>query len=102
VLFPSLYEGFGLPILEAMKLGTPVLTSLEGATPEVAADGAMLVDPYDVHAIAEGIIALDSNESLRATLSVAGRKRADVFSAAAYEQRLGEVYDRVLAPSASS
>ncbi|MGH9806965.1 MAG: glycosyltransferase family 4 protein, partial [Terriglobia bacterium] len=55
VLFPSLYEGFGLPILEAMKLGTPVLTSQEGPIPEVAGDGALLIDPYDTRAIAEGI-----------------------------------------------
>jgi len=67
VLFPSLYEGFGLPILEAMKLGTPVLTSTESSTPEVAGDGALLIDPYDTRAIAEGIAVLDRDAELRAS-----------------------------------
>ena len=96
VLFPSLYEGFGLPILEAMKLGTPVLTSTEGSTPEIAGDGALLVDPYDSRSIAEGIAALDSDSLLRDSFGAKGRKRADAFSADAYSRRLSEVYDRVL------
>lgn len=98
VLFPSLYEGFGLPILEAMKLGTPVLTSTEGATPEVAGDGALLIDPYDTRAIAEGIKALDADAELRGELGAKGRARADYFSAAAHEARLAAVYDKLLAP----
>jgi glycosyltransferase involved in cell wall biosynthesis len=97
VLFPSLYEGFGLPILEAMKLGTPVLTSTEGSTPEVAGDGALLIDPYDTRALAQGITELDSNAELRATLSAAGRKQAETFSAAAYAKRVSALYDRLLA-----
>ena len=48
VLFPSLYEGFGLPVLEAMLLGAPVVTSTMGSLPEVAGDAALLADPYDV------------------------------------------------------
>jgi glycosyltransferase involved in cell wall biosynthesis len=98
VLFPSLYEGFGLPILEAMKLGTPVLTSSEGSTPEVAGDGAILVDPYDTRAIAEAIIALDHDPELRALYSEKGRKRAEAFSPAAHSRRLGALYDTVLKP----
>lgn len=98
VLFPSLYEGFGLPVLEAMKLGTPVLTSSEGAMPEVAGDGALLIDPYDTRAIAEGIAALDSDAELRASLSDKGRKRAEVFSSEAHSRRLEAIYDALLAP----
>jgi glycosyltransferase involved in cell wall biosynthesis len=96
VLFPSLYEGFGLPILEAMKLGAPVLTSSEGSTPEVAGDGALLIDPYDTRALAEGIMALDSNAELRASLSEKGRRRAEAFSTDAYSRRLKNVYDILL------
>jgi glycosyltransferase involved in cell wall biosynthesis len=96
VLFPSLYEGFGLPILEAMKLGTPVLTSTEGANPEIAGDAAVLIDPYDSRAIAEGITALDTDAELRASLSAKGRKQAELFSQEAHIRRLSEVYDSVL------
>jgi glycosyltransferase involved in cell wall biosynthesis len=98
VLFPSLYEGFGLPILEAMKLGTPVLSSEEGPIPEVAGDGAMLIDPYDTRAIAEGIRELDTNAELRASLGARGRRRANLFSPQAYQRRLRALYDRVLEP----
>jgi glycosyltransferase involved in cell wall biosynthesis len=98
VLFPSLYEGFGLPILEAMKLGTPVLSSEEGPIPEVAGDGALLIDPYDTRAIAEGIRELDTNAELRGSLGARGRRRANLFSAQAYQRRLHALYDRILEP----
>jgi len=101
VLFPSLYEGFGLPVLEAMKLGTPVLTSSEGAMPEVAGNGALLIDPYDTRAIAEGISALDRDAELRASLGDRGRKRAEVFSSEAHSRRLEAAYDGLLAPKSS-
>jgi glycosyltransferase involved in cell wall biosynthesis len=55
VLYPSLYEGFGLPVLEAMASGTPVVTSRDTAMEEVAADAAVLVDPFDVGSIVDGI-----------------------------------------------
>jgi glycosyltransferase involved in cell wall biosynthesis len=98
VLFPSLYEGFGLPIVEAMKLGTPVLSSREGPIPEIAGDGALLIDPYDTRAIAEGIRELDTNAELRASLGARGRRRANLFSPSAHQRRLAALYDRVLAP----
>ncbi|MFC7736103.1 glycosyltransferase family 4 protein [Roseomonas sp. GCM10028921] len=92
VLFPSLYEGFGLPALEAMSLGTPVLTSNTSSLPEVVGDAAVKVNPYDVRAMVEGIRVLDADEELREHLAWAGRRRAALFSAAAYERRLADLY----------
>jgi len=96
VTFPSLYEGFGLPILEAMLLGTPVITSKESSTPEVAGDAALLVDPYDPRAISEAIIELDRNADLRAKLSAAGIKQAAHYAPEIYRDRLRDVYSKVL------
>jgi glycosyltransferase involved in cell wall biosynthesis len=95
VLFPSLYEGFGLPALEAMSLGTPVLTSNTASLPEVVGDAAIMVDPYDVQAMAEGIRALDADAELRARLSLAGPKRAEEFSLERYDRRLAALYARL-------
>ena len=92
VMFPSLYEGFGLPLLEAMQLGTPVVASTGGALPEIAGDAAVLVDPFDVTAIKRAIFEVGSDEGLCATLSERGRARAGEFSASAYEARLGRLY----------
>ena len=64
VLFPSLFEGFGLPVLEAMTLGTPVLTSNVTSLPEIAGDAALLVDPFDVSAMAAAIRRLDNDVDL--------------------------------------
>lgn len=94
-LFPSLYEGFGLPALEAMMLGTPVMTSNTSSLPEVVGDAAITVDPYDVRAMVEAIRALDGDAELRAWLAAAGPRRAALFSNAAYEKRLAEVYARL-------
>lgn len=76
MLFPSLYEGFGLPALEAMSLGTPVLTSNTSSLPEVVGDAAVKVNPYDIRAMVEGIRVLDADEELREHLAWAGRRRA--------------------------
>jgi glycosyltransferase involved in cell wall biosynthesis len=91
-LLPSLYEGFGLPVLESMLLGTPVLSSTAGALPEIAGDGALLVDPYDTLAIRKAIEALDADEGLRSDLVERGARQAAKFSPAAYQERLGRLY----------
>ena len=96
LLFPSLYEGFGLPVLEAMTLGTPVMTSTVSSLPEIAGDAALCVDPYDVAAMAEAIRALDADSDLCAELARRGRERAAFFSMERYTERLAALYDRVL------
>jgi glycosyltransferase involved in cell wall biosynthesis len=80
VIYPSLYEGFGLPPLEAMACGVPVLTSNNTSLPEVAGDGALLIDPHDVNSIAEGIVAVVQNELLREDLARRGLARASQFT----------------------
>ncbi|MFM7608587.1 MAG: glycosyltransferase family 4 protein, partial [Alphaproteobacteria bacterium] len=94
VLFPSLYEGFGLPALEAMSLGTPVLTSNTASMPEVVGEAALQIDPYDIRALVEGIRALDSDADLRGRLAEAGPIRAQEFSPERYQARLAKLYGR--------
>jgi len=94
-LFPSLYEGFGLPVLESMLLGTAVLTSTAGSLPEVAGDAAVQVDPYDVAAIRQAIAGLDRDDDLVTELSVKGRLQAGRFSPGEHGRRLSDVYAKV-------
>lgn len=91
-LFPSLYEGFGLPALESMMLGTPVLASNTGSLPEVCGDAAAFVNPYDVEDISHGIQLLDTDQDYRQSLVEAGLSRATIFSSASYADRLGQLY----------
>jgi glycosyltransferase involved in cell wall biosynthesis len=78
--YPSRYEGFGLPVLEAMACGTPVLTSNVSALPEVAGDAAVLVDPEEPASIADGLDRLVRDADLRGRLRAAGRERAAGWS----------------------
>jgi glycosyltransferase involved in cell wall biosynthesis len=96
VTFPSIYEGFGLPVLEAMALGTPVLTSNVSSLPEVSGDAAVLIDPYNVQDIAAGIRRLDADANLRAQLSAIGQLQALEFGSEQYQARLRAMYARVL------
>jgi glycosyltransferase involved in cell wall biosynthesis len=97
VLFPSISEGFGLPVLEAMSLGTPVLTSNGSSLTEVAGDAALLVNPYSTAAIAAGIARLDDGALLRDRLAAAGPVQAERFSQGSYLARLEAMYATVLA-----
>jgi glycosyltransferase involved in cell wall biosynthesis len=92
VVFPSLYEGFGLPVLEAMVLGTPVVTSRESSIPEVAGDAALLVDPYNTDEIAAAIRAIAEDADLRAELTRRGEAQATNFSIDRYRERVGALY----------
>lgn len=96
VLFPSLTEGFGLPVLEALSFGTPVLTSREGALPEVAGDSAVFVDAYDTASISAGIRWLDEDDAGCDMLRAAGPAQATKFDMAAYQKRLAEMYHSIL------
>jgi glycosyltransferase involved in cell wall biosynthesis len=78
-LYPSLWEGFGLPILEAMACGTPVITSFGSGTQEVSGDAALLVDPLDVGSISDAMCNLINNQQLCAQLRYRGLKRAAMF-----------------------
>ena len=78
--FPSLYEGFGLPPLEAMSCGTPVIATRAGSVPEVVGEASLLVDPQDVEGWAETIARLWSDEALQGTLRARGLERATHFS----------------------
>ncbi|MEQ8764852.1 MAG: glycosyltransferase family 1 protein [Planctomycetota bacterium] len=78
--FPSLIEGFGLPVVEAMACGCPVITSNRSCLPEVAGDAALLVDPLDVGALAEAIVHVHRDHIARQDLIVAGRERAQEYS----------------------
>ena len=94
-VFPSLYEGFGLPPLEAMASGTPVVTSNVSSLPEVAGDAAVLVDPYDAHCIADGIHRVLTDETLRRDLRKKGVARAGQFSWEASVRRVHKIYRQV-------
>jgi glycosyltransferase involved in cell wall biosynthesis len=94
--FPSLYEGFGLPILEAMACGTPVVTSNVSSLPEVAGDAALIVDPYDTESIAHAIQRLLDDTTLRSHLVQKGYKRAGHFSWDESARKLRQIYGNML------
>lgn len=93
--FPSLYEGFGLPVLDALRFGVPTLTSYVASLPEVAGEAALYIDPFSRDSIRGGLLALMSDQALRQRLSAAGLEQAKRYSFAAYVQRLGDAYARL-------
>ena len=99
-LYPTLYEGFGLPVIEAMACGTPVLTSSTSALQEVAGGYAYLADPMDVEAIARGIVTLTTDVKIRSDFRELGRKRSLDFSWDKAAERTLAVYASALRASA--
>jgi len=94
-IYPSYFEGFGLPPLEAMKCGAPVIVGNATSLPEVVGDAALQVDPFDVSAIAGAMDQLINNSELRAELSVKGLARAKMFDWKVTAQRTLAVYEQV-------
>lgn len=96
LVFPSLWEGFGLPPLEAMACGTPVITSNLSSLPEVVGDAAILVDPYNVAELTAAMQTLVHDHQLRKNLSLAGLQRANQFSWEKTGKQTIEVIERFL------
>ncbi len=91
-VFPSLYEGFGLPVLESMQVGTPVVSSNTSSLPEVAGDAALLVDPYDVGAIVAALRRVIGDSALAEEMSARGLVSAARFAPERYRERLATMY----------
>ena len=98
VVFASLYEGFGLPILEAQAIGRPVITSNFGAMKEAAGDGALLVDPCSAEAIRDAILRVKNEPGLREELIAKGLRNVERFRAEAVASQYAQIY-RGLAPA---
>lgn len=95
-VFPSLYEGFGLPPLEAMNLGCPVITSNISSLPEVCGDAALYIDPYSSDSIRNALEKLINDSQLQEKLANAGKERAKLFSMENYLKRLSAAYAKVI------
>jgi glycosyltransferase involved in cell wall biosynthesis len=96
LVFASLYEGFGLPVLEAMACGCPVITSNVTSMPEVGGDSVLYVDPYNVENIAQGMYQLLTNEELRTNLRHQGLARAKLFSWSKTAKGVRQVWEKCL------
>lgn len=92
-LFPTLYEGFGIPVLEAQRCGTPVLTSNTSSLPEVGGDGALYVDPYDVADMAHGIQRILEDTALAASIVDNGYRNAERFSWEKAAEKLNRIIE---------
>jgi glycosyltransferase involved in cell wall biosynthesis len=94
--YPSLYEGFGLPLLEAMACGTPVVTSNQSSLPEVVGEAALLIDPYDVDALAAAMRQVLTDTDLQQKLSQAGQIQAKQFTWSKMATKLTNLYQKTL------
>ena len=92
--YPSFYEGFGIPVLEAMACGTPVITADNSSLPEVAGQAATLVPATDINALTQAIRQLHTRQSLREAHIEGGLAQSAKFSWAAAAQKLRQVYER--------
>ncbi len=95
-VYPSIHEGFGIPLLEAMACEVPIVTSNVSALPEIAGDAALLVDPFDVGSIAGAIERLLGDPVLRGELTARGRERVSRFTPRGAAERMVEVYKNLL------
>jgi glycosyltransferase involved in cell wall biosynthesis len=95
--FPSLYEGFGLPVLEAMACGTPVVASRASCLPEVAEGAALLIDPMNVESLTASLEQVLTDATIRARLIAGGRQRATEYSWRQAAEQLRGVYEKVAA-----
>ena len=95
-VFPSLYEGFGIPPLEALACGTPVVCSNSSSLPEVVGDAAVLFDPWDVEAIAAGIMSVLEDHALARRLRLLGPGRAATFTWEKAARRTRDLYAETL------
>jgi glycosyltransferase involved in cell wall biosynthesis len=98
-VYPSLYEGFGLPVLEAMACGAPVVTSDRSSLPEVVGDAALLVDPSEPQAIAEALLELLRSPRRARALATRGLARSRTFTWRRAADSLAALFDELLAPS---
>lgn len=95
-VFPSIYEGFGMPPLEAMACGVPVVCSKEASLPEVVGDCAVMIDAYDPQSIADGMYRIYSDKALAEELRVRGLQRAKEFTWHRFSEKLHGIYEAVL------
>ncbi len=96
LVHPQFYEGLGIPVLEAMQVGVPVITSSTTAMPEVAGDSALLVDPsYNLEAIADAMVRLNNDEAIRSELGEKGKLRATGYTWENTAQQYLELYSRL-------